>query len=202
MEYRPAGRIFHRHRNNLGHFCTRRFDYGTSEPLLQQSHPRRIKKFVVSPRAFIFWVLFLLSITTGWLPLLGLSGALLLIDSAIRFTRIDREIIPITFSPVFLATFREYLTFLYHFCAFVSRYYLFWAGLIFFWAPHFSTAMFGMHIVSGIVEYIIKKPRLTFSFFFFYFTLDQLFYQLGVWWGCIKRFFFNPVNPLIVRKPS
>jgi len=202
IEYRPVGRIFHRHRNKMGHFCTRRFDYGTSEPLLQRSHPRRIKQFVISPAAFTFWALVLLSIASGWMPLLGLCGVILLTDSLMKFAKISKKDVPITFPRLLLTTFRGYIVFFYHGCAFVSRYYLFWAVLIFIWAPLVSTGLFGMHLLAGIGEYIIKKPRLSFPFFFFYFTLDQLSYQLGVWWGCFKRLFFNPVNPRIVRKPS
>ena len=39
VEFRPNGTVFHRHRNKLAPFCQRRFDYGTSEPLLQKLHP-------------------------------------------------------------------------------------------------------------------------------------------------------------------
>ncbi len=202
VEYRPVGRIFHRHRNKMGHFCARRFDYGTSEPSLQRSHPKRIKQFVLSPAAFIFWALVLLSLASGWMPLLGLCGAILLTDSLTKFTKITRKRIPIAFPRFLLATFREYLAFLNHCCAFVSRYYLFWAFLIFLWVPWLSGILLVMHLLAGIVEYTIKKPHLHILLFLFYFTLDQISYQLGVWWGCLKRFFFNPVNPQIVRKPS
>ena len=202
VEYRPVGRIFHKHRNKLGQFCTRRFDYGTSEPLLQRSHPRRIKQFVISPAAFIFWALVLLSIASGWMPLLGLCGVILFTDSLTKFTKINRKKLPVAFPRFLLATLREYFAFLYHCCAFVSRYYLFWAFLIFLWAPRLSGILLLMHLLTGIGEYIIKKPRLNFPFFLFYFTLDQLSYQLGVWWGCFKKLFFSPVNPQIVRKPS
>ena len=202
VEYRPAGRIFHKHRNKLRQFCTRRFDYGTSEPSLQRSHPKRTKEFVVSPTAFIFWALVLLTMTSGWIPLLGLCGVTFLTDSLTKYTKVRKNHVPIAFPRFLLVTLREYFTFLYHCCAFVSRYYLFWAVLIFMWLPLVSIALFGMHLLTGIGEYIIKKPRLNFPFFLFYFTFDQLSYQLGVWWGCFKKLFFSPINPQVVRKPS
>ena len=37
LEYRPVGTVYHRHRNTVREFCARRFDYGTSEPLLHLS---------------------------------------------------------------------------------------------------------------------------------------------------------------------
>jgi hypothetical protein len=170
--------------------------------LLQRSHPRRTKEFVISPAAFIFWALVPLTMASRWMPWLGLCGVILLTDSLMKFTKIKRKSIPIAFPRFLLATFREYFALLYHCCAFISRYYLFWVVLILIWAPLVSIALFGMHLLTGIVEYVIKKPRLNFLFFFFYFTLDQLSYQLGVWWGCFKKFFFSPINPQIVGKPS
>ncbi|MEW5722717.1 MAG: mycofactocin biosynthesis glycosyltransferase MftF, partial [Thermodesulfobacteriota bacterium] len=51
LEYRPSARVFHRHRNRLKAFCGRRFDYGTSEPLLQDRRRGRMKNLVVRPLA-------------------------------------------------------------------------------------------------------------------------------------------------------
>ena len=138
----------------------------------------------------------------GYSTSTAIKWAIFLADSLMKFTKINRKRLPIAFPRFLLVTLREHFTFLYHCCAFVSRYYLFWAVLIFMWLPLVSIALFGMHLLTGIGEYIIKKPRLNFPFFLFYFTLDQLSYQLGVWWGCFKRLFFGPVNPQIVRKPS
>ncbi len=202
VEYRPVGKVYHKHRNKMRHFCARRFDYGTSEPLLQRFHRKRIKQFVFPIPGFIFWGLALLSIAAGWIPLSGLCGLTLLINSMIKHTRLREKNIPIHFHRLLLATFRSYFTFFYHLCAFVSRYYLFWAPLIFIVAPPLSATLICMHILTGIVEYFIKKPSLHLSLFLFYFTFDQLSYQFGVWWGCLKRLFFSPVNPQIVRKPS
>jgi mycofactocin system glycosyltransferase len=200
VEYRPVGTVYHRHRNQMRHFCARRFDYGTSEPLLQKSHAKRVKQFLFPLPDFTFWGLVLVSIVSGWIPLLALSALVLLADSLMRFTNIRQKDIPIHFSRLLLATFRGYLAFFYHCCAFVSRYYLLWAPLIFIVAPLVSAIILCMHLLTGIVGYFIKKPRLRLPSFLLYFTLDQLSYQLGVWWGCLKRLCFNPINPQIVRK--
>jgi hypothetical protein len=185
----------------MRHFCSRRFDYGTSEPLLQKSHARRIKQFLFPLTGFIFWCLILLSIASGWIPLLGLCGVIVLADSLIKLTKIRLKNIPIHFPPLLLSTLRSYCAFFYHCCAFVSRYYLFWAPAIFIVAPLVSAIVLCIHLLTGIAEYFIKKPRLRLPSFLFYFTVDQLAYQLGVWWGCLKRLCFSPVNPYLVRKP-
>jgi hypothetical protein len=84
----------------------------------------------------------------------------------------------------------------------VSRYYLFCAPLLFTVTPLGSAMVLGTHVVTGMGEYFTKRPRLNLALFLLYFTLDQLSYQLGVWWGCIKGIFFGPVNPRIVRRTS
>jgi mycofactocin system glycosyltransferase len=202
IEYRPVGRVYHKHRNTVRHFCSRRFDYGTSEPLLQRFHARRVKQFVFSPPVALFWGSALLSIISGWIPLLGLSGITVLADSLITFAKIRQRNIPIPFSRLLLAAFRGYFAVFYHCCAFVSRYYLFCTPLLFIVTPLGSAIVLGTHVLTGIGEYFTKKPQLHLPLFLLYFTLDQLSYQLGVWRGCLEGLFFGPVNPKIVRKPS
>ena len=200
IEYRPVGTVYHRHRNTMRHFCARRFDYGTSEPLLQKFHTKRIKQFLFPILDCTFWFFVLLSIASGWLPLLGICVLVLLTESLFKSSRIRRKSIPISFSNILLATFRGYLAFLYNCCAFVSRYYLLWILLICILSPLGAVLMFGAHLVTGVGEYFMKKPRLSLPSFLLFFTLDQLSYQSGVWWSCLKRLCFRPVNPQIVRK--
>ena len=202
VEYRPVGKVYHKHRNKMRPFCARRFDYGTSEPFLQRSYAKRVKQFVLPLSAVFFWGLVLCSIASGWMPLLVLCGGILLADSLIRFTKIRQKNIPIGFPRLLLATFRGYLAIFYHWCAFFSRYYLFWALPLVILTPIGSAFILGMHLLTGIVTYYTKKPALNILTFIFYFTLDQLSYQMGVWWGSLKGRFFGPMNPRIVIKSS
>lgn len=201
VEYRPVGKVYHRHRNRITDFCRRRFDYGSSEPLLQQLHAKRIKKLLFPPGHNFFWGLVLLTAILKFVPLLSLCGLMILFDSLGKFAEMRRRNIPIGASSLALATIRSYFAFLHHCCAFVSRYYLFWCLLLLPLAPLASMIILGMHLLTGFVEYFIKKPSLNLLLFVFYFSLDQLSYQLGVWWGCLKKHYFNPVNPYIVTKP-
>jgi len=169
---------------------------------LQRFHSRRVKKLAFSLPAILFWGSALVSIISGWIPLLGLSGITLLADSLITLAKIRQRNIPIPFSRLLLAAFRGYLGFFYHCCAFVSRYYLFLALLVCVLVPVGAAIILGAHLLTGIGEYFIKKPRLSLPSFLLYFTLDQLSYQLGVWWGCLKRLCFSPINPQIVKKSS
>lgn len=198
LEYRPTGLIYHKHRNRLGTFARRRFDYGTSEPLLQQSHADRIKKLIFPPGETFFWLTAILSIIFSSTQLLGLSALSLLVGSLFKLIRVQREGIPVGFPRMFAAVFRSYLAFFYYICAFVSRYYLILAIIIFPFAPWVSAMILSMHLIAGCVEFFTKKPELNPFAFLFFFTVEQLSYQLGVWWGCFGRWYFHPVNPNIV----
>ena len=201
VEYRPVGRVYHKHRNRLRPFCFRRFEYGTSEPTLQGTHGKRVKQLVFPPAASIFWGLVALAAIFKWPPWLGLGVTVLLIDAAAKFVKTRRRGVPIEFSLVLAAVFRGCLTFFYHFSAFVSRYYLVLSIGILPFVPPVSMVIIGMHLLTCVVQYFIRRPRLSFLSFSFYFSLEQLSYQMGVWWGCLKKFYFAPVNPQIVGRP-
>lgn len=197
VEYRPAGKIYHKHRNRLRPFCARRFQYGTSEPMLQDLHPKRAKNFLIPPGAFLFWCATFLSAGLRFLPLAAVGVGLLFGESWRKFRTIRKTGIPASFETVGSAVFRSYLGFFYHCCAFISRYYLVWALLFLplFFLP--SLLLLGMHLLTGTVEYRVKKPDLAFPAFLFYFTLDQVSYQTGVWWGCARHLNFCAVIPRI-----
>lgn len=202
VEFRPAGRVYHRHRNRLRHFCTRRFDYGTSEPLLQKLHPERRKEMLFPPGASLFWGMAIFAAIFASFAFLAFCGIIVLLDSLVRLHPIADKGATIKFQAVFMAVLRSYSAFFYHCCAFVSRYYLFWGIVISPLFPNAIIMMMGMHLLAGLVEHFLKKPHLNPVLFFFYFSLEQLSYQLGVWWGCVKHHSFSSVNPRVAWRIS
>jgi mycofactocin system glycosyltransferase len=195
VEYRPAGKIFHRHRNSLRSFGSRRFDYGTSEPLLQQLHRERVKTFLLPPAASLFWVLAFLSLWEAKAVWLVFCGLTVLMDSIAALHQLKTRGIPGRFSETAVAVLRIYLAFFFHACTFVSRYYLLWVPALFLLFPKACAAVVVAHLVNGIGEYWMKRPRLNLFAFLLFFSLEQLSYQAGVWWECARKRFFAPVNP-------
>lgn len=200
IEYRPEGRVYHKHRNRMFSFCRRRFEYGTSEPLLNKLHPEKIKEICLPPLTSLFWVCIFLSIIPGYRLLLAVSAGVLIADVIKKLSKIKRSVIPVKLSSLLLSVTRSYLAFFLHIAAFISRYYLFPAFVILPLSVQVSTVILMLHLVSGTVEYAIKKPHLNLLSFLFYFSLEQLSYQLGVWWGCIKNVCFRPLIPKIANK--
>ena len=197
LEYRTMGKIYHKHRNQLIPFCKRRFEYGTSEPLLQKMHPDKVKNMIFPPAKTAFCLLVLLAVIKGWLAPLALGGLIVVADALLSVVR--HRNLPVSMWSVCGSVIRSYPTLLYHCCSFISRYYLIFALAIGIIWPVGGIIIIAMHLLAGVVEFRLKKPAMNPLVFLMYFTLEQLSYQLGVWYGCIKHRCFMPVNPRIVN---
>jgi mycofactocin system glycosyltransferase len=202
IEYRPQGRVYHKHRNRVLPFCCRRFDYGTSEPLLNKLHPEKIKKLCFPPLTSLFWLGLLLSMIPGFGSLVVVSAGAMVVDTLKKSFKTKRRKIPVKVSSLLISVLRSYLAFLLHIASFVSRYYLLPSLIILPIAPPMFTVILMLHLLAGTVDYVIKRPQLNLVSFLYYFSLEQLSYQLGVWWGCFKHICFRPIVPKIVKKIS
>ncbi len=202
IEYCPAGVIFHKHRNKLKAFFTRRFQYGTSEPFLQKKHPDRVKKMFYMPLTVLLWGIVLLTLLTGWYPLFGLCVIILITDTHTKWQQVKKKDLPIRYSQVLSAVFRGYFVSVYYWCAFYSRYYLITAFLLFPVAPVICLILFINHFIVSLCEFFLKRPSLNIFSYIYFFSIDQLAYQAGAWYGCFRHLAFNPVNPRITRWKS
>jgi mycofactocin system glycosyltransferase len=200
LEYLPLGRVAHKHRNRLMAFCARRFDYGTSEPVLQGLHPDRVKTLFLPWRAALFWLC--VAAAVGFKTALPLILALgLLGDDGLRkYRKLRKRRIPIRPRAVYAAVLRGYLAFVDHCCHFISRYYLITIPGVLLLSRPLAAAMLGMHLIAAMVELVVKKPPLNPLVFLLFFTLEQAAYQSGVWWASLRRFSFRAVLPRIVHK--
>lgn len=198
VEYRPVGKIYHKHRNRVVDFCSRRFDYGSSEPLLQHLHDARKKRFLFPPWESLFWILMLSAVWFGEPALLFFPLLSSLADILIHGRRLRRAGFKASTRLVALARMRSCGAFFYHCCSFASRYYLVCSLIITPLMPGAGAIVAAMHMLTSMVEFIIKKPNLDPVSFLFYFSLEQVSYQLGVWWGAVKVRRFNSVIPEVV----
>jgi mycofactocin system glycosyltransferase len=195
VEYKPVGKVYHKHRNHMWPFCKRRFQYGTSEPVLQQLHPDRAKQFMLPLPEFSFWFFMAASAWFSCPPLLGASAAALIFQIRRRILGAGCSNIPISQMAIAGAVIRTALALFYHLCLFVSRYYLVACILLWPLSPRLGAGALSMHVLAGIVQFHTRRPRLNLLSFLAFFSLDQISYQLGVWWGCCRRMFFEPLLP-------
>jgi mycofactocin system glycosyltransferase len=200
LEYRTLGRVAHKHRNRLGSFFKRRFEYGTSEPMLQQLHAGRKKTLYLPWSESLFWLSAVFAIALKTLLPLGVGIATLLLNGLKKHAKLKSRRIPVGVGSVGLAILRSNLRFVSHCCGFISRYYLVLLPVIWPLSIRVALLVLAMHLTAGIVQFVVNKPKLNPFLFLLFFTLEQVAYQSGVWWGCIRRFNFNPVLPRITHK--
>ena len=200
IDYLPSGRVLHKHRNRVGAFCKRRFDYGTSEPLLNRFYPGKVKKMVFAPLASLVWTGVILTVLLKTPLLLLFPIGVLGCEAVFKFHDLKQNRIPIPFNMVAVSVARTYAAFFYHCCAFFSRYYLLWLPVLVLVLPFLSLILAGMHLLTGLVEYGLKKPQMDPGRFLIYFTLEQVSYQVGVWCQCLRLLSFRSVNPRITTR--
>ncbi|MGK2945017.1 MAG: mycofactocin biosynthesis glycosyltransferase MftF [Desulfuromonadales bacterium] len=184
--YLPRGTVFHAHRSKLRPFMKRRFEYGTSEGMLQQLHPVRGKKMILPP--MLAAILFLLTsalICQSMLPL-PVAAVLLLGDTAFVTMKMRRQKLPISFVMVFLARARSVGSLGYYLGYHLLRYYLVPQLLAAIIYPPIGLLTLVMLLGAGGVDYRVRKARLTPIGFFLYYFLEQLSYGSGVFWGCLQ----------------
>ena len=191
------GRVYHKHRNKIWHFCSRRFVYGTSEPMLKKLHPKKTKHMAFPPFPSLFWCFALLSLISGKPGMFALCGGVILVDFVVFLTKIHEKPLSVRFINIFKSMYLRYFAVCYHFSSFMSRYYLIWSILFLPLWPEVSLYILGMHLLAGITDYFIRKPNLNAVIYLYFFSLDQFSYQLGVWKGCLRTLNFNPVSPEI-----
>jgi len=75
------------------------------------------------------------------------------------------------------------------------RYYLvLLAALGFVYHPVWFYGLI-MILIASVTDYCVKKPRLVYGVFVLYYILEQVYYQAGVFWGCLKLGYFGSYLP-------
>ncbi len=185
--YLPQGTVCHAHRARLWPFMKRRFDYGTSEGLLQQLHPVRGKKMLLPP------VLTALRRPVGPGPgrpdaAAAAAGG----PAAARPTVCSPGAscasrgLPSRAGKILLARARATASLGYYLGYHLLRYYLLPLLLISALYPPF-----GLLVIIGLlgvatVDHQVRRARLALPLFWCYYLCEQLAYGSGVFWGCLR----------------
>jgi mycofactocin system glycosyltransferase len=200
--YLPQGEVKHKHRKDLRHMLARRYDYGTSEAILYLRHKDKRKMLYVPAWYSVFYGSICLGIIIQS-PLFFVFGlGIFLIDFFRKHAKIKKNELGLRSSKVFLAALRSYFSFFYLTSSYLVRYYLiFLMPLSFLYSNIWAFLLF-LLIFSAVVDFSIKRPKINFFSFLFFYTLDQLAYQTGVLWGCIREKNFMSYVPIILQKPK
>jgi mycofactocin system glycosyltransferase len=199
IAYLPVGRIYHEHRSSLRSFMARRFDYGTSEGLLQLLHPHRRKRMVIPPPLALLLALFLLAPFTGWWSLL-VAGGVLTVDTTLVRLRFARRGLPLGLPVLLSGRLRALGSLLYYLCYHLVRYYAMPLMVLSFIAPLFWAVFVVVLCCAAGVDFAVRKPHLSFWRYAGIYLLEQIAYGAGVFWGCLSRKSFTSYRVVILRQ--
>ena len=197
--YVPLGRVAHKHRNHLTKMLGRRSEYGTSEAGLYRAHPEKRKRLPVSISAVLCLVALLLAI---FLKNPYLCGFILLffgLDLYRKYYILKRFKVALPWTQLIYSILRSYFSFGYFALFHLVRYYLILLlalGFLFHPLWFFCAAAL---LFTSAVDYWIKKPKLIYPVFLFFYTLEHLAYQTGVFRGCLKLRYFRSYLPVFSR---
>jgi len=201
ISYLPAGNVLHEHRSSIRSFMSRRFDYGTSEGMLQLLHPQRRKQMVMPFLLAIVLVLCLAAPFAGYWTLL-LAAGLLVADVAIVRVRLMRRRLPIGFTSLLGGRLRALGSLIYYISYHFVRYYAVPLIIIALMVPGFWAWALpaGALLCAAGVDHAVRKPPLSFIRFSGIYLLEHIAYGSGVFWGCLRRRCFSSYRVVLHRQ--
>jgi hypothetical protein len=178
----------------------RRYDYGTSEAVLYGRHKDK-RKMLYLPAAYsVFYASVCLGVILQHPTLFGLGLGVLLVDFCRKGLKIRRTGLRLKSARVFLSVLRAHFSFSYHTSSYLVRYYLIFLIPLSFFYPKIWGFLLFLLIFSASGDFSIKKPKVNFFSFLFFYTLDQLAYQTGVFWGSVLNKNLRSYVPGILKK--
>jgi mycofactocin glycosyltransferase len=185
--YRPQGRVLHAHRSYLPAFLKRRFEYGTSEGLLQTLHPERRKKMAFPPLLCAVLACCAAGIVGGGLVLFLAAAVLLAGDAVVTRSESRRLGFSLEFHRIAASRFRTFVSLCYYVSFHLTRYYgwpLFAIAML--W-PSGWPLLLPVVLWPALVDWYVRRPDLSPPVFFFFYLLEHLAYGAGVFRGCLGQ---------------
>lgn len=198
LEYRPLGKVLQLPRDRFFPFLKRNFLSGLAEPVVQMRHPAKIKPLLAPILESLLWLLVIMAFLMGSSFWLISALALFFVDAGIKYIRVRRRNLPIGLHHVLLTSLKADLKFLHYCTGFVSRHYLLAGVLMLSLLPVPATVILLAHLSAGIMDYSARMPQAKLISFFIFFSMEQLTYQAGLWYGCIRERHYKPLRPQVI----
>ncbi len=185
--YTPEGVVRHKHRNDFFPCFKRRFDYGTSEPILYGKYPETTKRFPWQSGGMAIFMLCLAGLVAAPVVFFPLALGLLLFEAIFKKKQLEIKFkTDLGLKTILHGVARSHFLFAYYLACHIVRYYFAPLILATLFFRELAPLTLSVGLLPALVEYFQKKPRLNAPMFIFYFLFEQLFYQAGVFWGCLK----------------
>lgn len=184
--YVPGGRVGHKHRNGFWPAFKRRFEYGTSEPVLYDRHREVVKRFPCRPAVLLFLVSCCLGMLVEPLFFSFFSTALIIALTFCNRAAIRKTGIHLGSLYILRATFKNCHATAYYLTMHVVRYYLLLIISLMALYPSAAFLWLSLVLFPVTVEYFRVRPRLSFVLFALLFLAEQVFYQAGVFYKSLE----------------
>jgi mycofactocin glycosyltransferase len=191
--YAPKGRVRHKHRNRFLETFTRRFDYGTSEPVLYAAHTDVSKRFPWQHSCMALFFTCIAGLLTQQALCVPAACLIVLADSLFRQIQYRKQMsVTLPFLTVFRATWEKHFHLLYYLSFHVIRYYLLLLIALAILFNPLIPVVAGLVAFTAVATYFKKGPRLGLPWFVFFFVTEQAFYQAGVFRASLRLRSFRP----------
>ena len=188
LMYTPEGRVQHKHPNRFFDNFRRRFDYGTSEAVLYDRYRQKTKRFPWQWQGILLLTVWVAGLMFRFVPMLAAGLIYLMLEPFFKRICFYRQFgIRPPLRIFFSATLKRHLMLACHFGHHLARYYLLPAIMVAILVPQLALPLLALTLLPAVVAFFQKKPELAFPFFLAFFWLEQIFYQSGVFWGCLKQ---------------
>jgi mycofactocin glycosyltransferase len=191
--YVPKGHVKHKHRNRFLATFRRRFDYGTSEPVLYAAHRDVVKRFPWQHSCMALLFTCVAGLLTEQILFVPIGCIVLLADTLFKRSSYKKQMdVALAFRTVFRATAEKHVHLLYHLSHHIVRYYLLVLVTLAILFKPLIPVVTVLLLFPALVQFFKKNPRIGFPWFLFFFAVEQIFYQVGVFWGSLRQRSFRP----------
>jgi mycofactocin system glycosyltransferase len=187
LVYVPTGAVAHKHRNEITKMLKRKYEYGTSEPDLYHRHQEKEKIFPAPVYASITFLILLTAAISGRPILLFAILILLGIEFINKYATL-KKVKTVKIKPMALvwANLKNTVSTYYYISFHLVRYYLILLAAACLVFPSAWRGVAIIILISSLVNYYQKKPKINYISFMVYYLLEHLSYQIGVFAGCVK----------------
>jgi len=195
LVYAPRGWVYHEHRNRLGAFLRRRFEYGTSEALLQGHHPSRRKKLAAPAGLAAVLAAGVASVLGGGWFALAAAVATLGVDAARARSRFARRGLALSPLQAVVCRARAAASLGYYVGYHAIRYYGWCLLLLALLVPRVGLLTAALFVGVAAVDHRVRRVQVGLPSFLFFYLGEQLSYGAGVFWGCVHHGSFRSYRP-------
>ncbi|MFH0730954.1 MAG: mycofactocin biosynthesis glycosyltransferase MftF [Pseudomonadota bacterium] len=188
LAYVPEGKVRHKHRNRFFSTFPRRFEYGTSEAVLYKRYPLITKYFPLQIGGLAMILALAGALVTGSPKPVIVAACLIALETFFKQYQLKQKMaVSLGWIEIAKAVIKSHLKLTYYLAFFALRYFLLLIISLSLAFPSLLPLWLAVVLIPTGVDYIRKKPELSFPEFAFFYWSEHSFYQSGAFWGSLKE---------------